>query len=216
MNTLKSFAICSVIVLGAIADTAFAKTQTILADVSGSNRLIEIPAYAKAGGIKAKGEILSLQPGDWVQVRRVGERGADNLPAEKLRITRQRSAGEIGDMVAGYIASLPSKTPEGDSETNLIAALEFGEFDCANGGKILILSDGVEHSSYITGKDLLISGKPLPAPEANLKGCEVTIFGLGQSKDGQIPPKAIKNLKAAWAAWMSAAGVTKFTAIIDP
>lgn len=217
MNIAKHGAILSVAVIAALAPAIVsAKTQTILIDVSGSARLIEVPAFAKAAGDKAKSQILALQPGDWVHVRRVGERGGKNFPVEKLRVTRQISAGQVGEIVSTYIKSVPSKTPEGDSETNLIAALEFGEFDCSNGGKLLILSDGIEHSSYITGQALL-SGKPLPAPESDLlKGCEeVTIFGLGQSADGQVPPKAIKNLKAAWSAWMKAAGVKKFTAIVD-
>ena len=146
---------------------AAAKTLTIGIDQSMSNPLMLDEAVARAVGGNVGEQIKALQPGDWVHVRTFGERSAVNFQAEKIRITRSVRADKVADMVARFIASLPSKAGKGQGSTNIIAFLEFGAFDCANGGRILLLTDGIESSAYIQERDLF-AGKPLPAPEPNI------------------------------------------------
>lgn len=194
-----------------------AKTLTIGLDTSSSNPLVREQRFAKIAAEYVHGQIVALRPGEFVHVRTFAERGSVHAVSKKIRIDKTNRAQQVAASVAQHIAGLPGKTLEGQNQTNIIAFLEFGSggFDCANSGRVVLLTDAIEASSYIDGNSLL-AGKPLPQPEAGLlKGCEVVMFGLGQSADGAISPQAIKTLRASWSAWMKAAGAN-FTAIIDP
>lgn len=207
--------IVTVLLSLAVSLPAFSKTLTIGIDESVSNPLVLSEVHAKGAGQYVRSQIAALQPGDWVRVRSLGDRSSAHFASETIRITRSNRADKVADTVARYIASLPTLSLQGQSETNILAFLEFGQFDCANAGRILLLTDGIESSSTIDDRSLF-AGKTLPPPEANaLAGCEVTMFGFGQSRDGSIPPQAIKTLRTAWKAWMKAAGAS-FSAIIDP
>jgi len=198
-----------------IAAPAFSKTLTIGIDVSTSNPLVTAPSYARVAAQYARDQVRALQPGDIVQVRTFGDRGLVHFPSERIRLSRQNSADKVADSIARFIAGLPSRPLQGQGSTNIIAFLEFGQFDCANDGRVLLLTDGIESSSYIDDANLL-AGKAMPPPEKNLlSGCEVTMLGFGQSPDGALPPQAIKNARASWAAWMKTADAT-FNPIIDP
>lgn len=194
-----------------------AKTLTIGLDESSSNPTVRDPRFAKIGAEYVHAQIVALAPGDFVHVRTFAERGSAHAVSKKIRIDKNNRVQQVAASVAQHIAGLPGKALEGQNQTNIIAFLEFGSagFDCSNRGRVLLLTDAVEASSYISANSLL-AGKPLPAPEADLlKGCDVVMFGLGQSADGSIPPQAIKTLRASWSAWMKTAGAN-FTAIIDP
>lgn len=197
-----------------ITTPLFAKTLTIGVDVSGSNPLVQSDTAAKAAAAFAQREIAALQLGDRVTLRRFGARHIGNMPSERLQITRKTRAPEIARAVLQYIAALP-KNPQGDNETNILAFLEFGTFDCANGGRIVLFTDGIEASKTI-GERAFLSGKALPPPShAYLKSCEIVMFGLGQSTDGGLPPELIRSMRGRWAEYFKAAGAS-FTAIIDP
>lgn len=194
---------------------AGAKILTVGIDASVSNPLVLNEAYARVAASYVRSQVAALQPGDWVRIRTLGDRSSAHFPSEAIRITRQMRADKVADMVAAFVASLPGRALEGQNETNILAFLEFGQFDCANAGRILLLTDGIE-SSHSMNERSLFAGKALPAPDKDtLKGCEVTMFGFGQSRDGSIPPQAIKTLRASWSAWMKEAGAT-FNAVIDP
>lgn len=212
---MKPLVLVPLVLAALVAVPASARTLTIALDVSESNGLVESDAAAKAAASYARTQVAALQLGDWVHVRRFGIRSAGNLPAEKVRLTRAARPAAVAESVARYIAALPAKTSEGDNQTNILAFLEFGSFDCANGERIVLFTDGIEASRTISDKAFL-SGKPLPPPQAGfLKGCEVVMFGLGQSKDGSLPPQLVKTIRAAWSDWMDKAGAS-FTTIIDP
>lgn len=197
------------------AEPSSAKTLTLGIDMSESNPSVVSDEAAAAAGALAYREITALQLGDFVHVRRFGERGAKNMPSQQLQITRRVRAPAVASSVKEYITQLPSKSTQRDNQTNILAFLELGSgFDCANGGRIVLFTDGIEASKTISDKSLL-SGKPLPPPTPGfLKGCEVVMFGVGQSADGSLPPSAARHLRNAWADWMKVAGAT-FTAITD-
>ena len=196
------------------AADASAKTLTIDLDVSASSPVLS-KEFAAVAANHARAEITALQPGDWVVVRRFGMRNLKNVPSEKIRITRQRRAGAVAESVARYIAALPSTTSEADNQTNLLALFQFGSYDCSNERhRIVIYTDGIEASATMSDRAFL-SGKPLPPPPTTLKSCEVVFFGLGQSKDGDLPPAITESIRQRWTEYFKVAGA-KFTAIIDP
>lgn len=194
---------------------ASAKTLTVAVDISGSNPLVTVPAFAAIAGRYASEQIKTLELGDTVEIKTIGDRSLANFRTEKIRITRKDRADKTGQKIAQFIESLPAKNMEGSGETNLVAFFEFGNFDCANSGRVLVLTDGIESSPYMNAEKFM-AGKALPAPEANfLSGCEITMYGFGQNSAGEWPSQAIKNMRASWAAWMKKAGA-KFTPIINP
>lgn len=207
-TAIASFVLC--------ASGAFAKTLTIGIDVSESNPLVSSPAFASVAGKYVRTQVAQLHMLDVVEIRTIGDRSMANFKTERIQINRHNRPDKAADMVARYIAGLPNKTHEGNGSTNLIAFMEFSSnFDCANGGRILLLTDGIESSDYISSEDFL-SGKPLSKPDSNfLAGCEVSMLGFGQNANGEWPPQVIKNMRKSWNAWMKDAGAT-FTPIINP
>jgi hypothetical protein len=196
------------VVVAFLAAPLDAKTLFIGVDMSASNPLLESEVAARAAGQHAAREISSLQMGDWIVVQKFGARIADNMATEKFRLTRQLRPATVAQLVGRYIAGLPSHKAEAQDATNLVAFLEFGDFDCGNGDKLLLLADGIEHSAYIRERKFR-SGKPLPKPRANiLNGCTVTMFPFG----GLLPPPVVKTIRASWEVWMKTAGAS-FNAI---
>ena len=192
-----------------------AKTLTIGLDVSASNPLLSSEAYARSAAVYVRDKVAALQPGDVVALHTLGDRSLANFPAERIQISRRERADKVGARIAQFIASMPSKNFEGQASTNILGFFAFGQFDCANGGDVLLLTDGIESSPDMNAERLL-AGKSLPRPEKNgLSGCTVTMFGVGQSRSGEWSPLQIKHIRTAWTAWMGVAGA-RYTAIIDP
>ena len=191
--------------------SASAKTLTIGIDLSGSNPLLSHVNFAHGAATHVQAAIGDLNPGDVVQIKTFGARdSALNLRQHRVTISRRNRAAKVAGLVAQYIRTLPEQTKTGQSSTNLIAWLEFTDgFGCQHDGQVLVLSDGLESSTYIDGKDLLSGKKALPAPDVDLKGCGLTFYGLGAG----WPPKDVKRVRKAWQAWADEAGA-KFTAII--
>lgn len=198
------------------APTALAKTFTIGLDLSGSSPL-SVPVFAKAAAERLHAEVAKLQPGDFVYMRTIGDRGFANIPFRKIRIDRRNRAIEVADQIAGYIAALPSKPVEAQGSTNLLAFLMYGrDFGCAaGGGTIWLITDGLEHSEFITAKALLSGSKPLPPPPKPnyLSGCSLTMDGFGANSGGNLPSASIDNAQAAWEVYSKLAGVSAFDPI---
>ncbi len=194
-----------------MAGTASAKTLTIGIDLSGSNLLLSHANFAHGAATHVQAAINALKPGDVVQLKTFGARhSALNLRQHRVTISRHNRAAKVAGQVAQFIRTLPEQTKTGQSSTNLIAWLEFtSDFDCHQDGQVLVITDGLESSSYVDGKDLLSGKKALPAPDVNLKGCALTFYGLGAG----WPPKEVKRVRKAWQAWADQAGAA-FTAII--
>lgn len=213
---MTAFKLIAAAVSLALATNASAKTLTIGIDASASNPLVVSEAAAKAAAEYARTEIAKLDLGDFVRVRTFGDRNGAH-PSQTIRITRGNRADKVGATVARYIATMPAKKLEGQASTNIVAFLEFGQFDCqAGAAQTLLLTDGIESSAYADGREFL-NGKALPAPEpALLKGCDVTMFGFGQNSTAEVPPQIVKTMRASWTDWMKAAGASSFTVVIDP
>ena len=194
-----------------MAGSVGAKTLTIGIDLSGSNPLLSHINFAHGAAAHAHAAISALKPGDVVQLKTFGARdSALNLLQHHVTISRRDRAAKVAGQVAQYIRTLPEQTKTGQSSTNLIAWLEFTDgFDCQQDGQVLVITDGLESSSYVNAKDLLSGKKTLPAPDVDLNGCGLTFYGLGAG----WPPKEVKRVRKAWQAWADQAGAA-FTAII--
>lgn len=212
MKTIAASLVVSVL----LVTPASAKTLTVALDVSGSNPLVSDERYAVVAAAYVREQIAALQPGDVVSLHTLADRSIANFPSEHIQITRQNRADKVGAQIAQFMTTMPSRHFEGQESTNILAFLAFGQFDCGDGGSVLLVTDGIESSSEMNA-DRLLDGRPLPRPDKNLlSGCAVTMFGLGQSAPGgELLPQQIKHIRAAWAAWMTVAGA-HFNAIIDP
>lgn len=194
---------------------AQAKTLTIGIDLSSSNPVVGDAAFARSAAAYAQTQVAALQPGDVVEVRTFGDRSLANVKAERVQISRRAKADKVAAKIARFIAGLPASNPAVQGSTNIVAFLEFGQFDCASGGTVLLLTDGIESSEYVDANRFL-AGKPLPKPEKNfLSGCAVTMVGLGQALVGELTPQQTKHVRTAWQTWMKAAGA-RFESIINP
>jgi hypothetical protein len=198
-----------------VAAPVGAKTLTVGVDVSASNPLFASVPYASKVAQDVSAKIAGLQPGDTVVVRQIGDRSVGNALSESIRITTRLRADKVGARVAAYIAALPSHPDAAQPATNIIGFFTLGQFDCAGGGEVVVATDGVESSEVIGGLSFL-AGKALPPPPKGLlKGCAVSMIGLGQSAGADITLKQATHVVSAWTVWMKVAGAT-FTPIVNP
>ena len=97
--------------------------------------------------------------------------------------------------------------------TNIIAKLEFSNFNCDDGDGILLITDGREASSITMG---LQRGAKLPTPDSEyLKGCTMTMYGIGsQDRGNKLNYQQVKNIRTAWQQYLTTAGAT--VALVTP
>lgn len=188
--------------------TAQSATLTIGYDVSGSSPVF-VGTFAKSAGAEVEIRVAALSLGDKVIVKPFGARDLTNRAA-LLPITRSARPRAAAGIIARQIAAIPQSGIAPQGSTNIVAFLEFGEFDCANGGQVFLITDGLEASTYADPGALLKGKAKLPAPETPfLSGCAVTFYGLG----ARMSPQAAKTLRDAWRAWVEKAGGS-FAAVI--
>jgi len=188
-----------------------AKTLTIGIDLSGSNPLLTHENFAVIAGQYVADQITLLDDGDTVRIMSFGARSeAENVLSKQVKISRKNRTRKVAKQAASLIQQLPSQAKQGQVETNIVAWLEFTNgFDCENKGRILVITDGIEHSSYVDSQSFLQGKKALPEPDVDLKGCKLTFYGLGAGWEASI----VKNIRKSWRNYAEKAG-TSLTAII--
>jgi hypothetical protein len=197
------------LMLSGAAPGAEATRFTIARDVSESNPLVTSPVYAKHLAIDVVGLLTdSLKLGDEVYVRKFAQLDLANLAASHhVQVNRQNRPQKVARDVARLIASTPKHEGTGQGTTNITEFLERTDFDCPNGGMIVLLTDGMEASEETNPQALLDGKTALPKPSsAFLKGCRVLMLGLGNTSDGVLPGKQYRTLIGAWSTWMHSAG----------
>ena len=213
MNMRKTLLLIAIgIALIVAATTARSKTLTAALDLSGSNPLISDPNFAHGAAAYLHKEIAQLKAGDTVRLVTLGSRQASqNLRYQEIVLGRRSRPNDVANTIAEIIRSLPAHAAaHQQSATNLLAFLEFtGGFGCADKGRLVVLTDGLESSSLISGEDLATGKKPLPKPDVDLSGCHITFYGLGAGWQ----PQTVKTVRKAWQSWSDAAGAT-FDAVI--
>lgn len=201
----------ALVMAGALSGPVCGKTLTIGIDLSGSNPLLTHENFAYGASQYVGNAISALKSGDIVQIKTFGARAdAKNLLAQRITVSRRNRPEKIAEIVSQFVRSLPEREATAQSSTNLVAWLEFtSDFDCAEAGEILVITDGLESSSYVDAKDLISGRKALPAADVSLKGCALTFYGLGAG----WKPQEVKTVRKAWRQWAEQAQ-TEFNAVI--
>ncbi|MBL1419277.1 MAG: VWA domain-containing protein [Alphaproteobacteria bacterium] len=214
-NKLKLAVICSTIALSTIAQVQ-AKTLHIAIDVSASNPMISSVPFAKIISKRVSKQILALPLGDYVSLRTFGHLKLDNLQQFDVKLTRKAKPEKVAKAVSKFMNSIPKGGVEPQQSTEIIAQLEWGEYDCSAGDTILLITDGIEASSLVNPNKLLEGKAKLPLPDVEyLKGCNVQMIGIGKSTNGSWPSVNVKNLLREWKSYMKASGAN-FKAIPNP
>lgn len=192
------------------------KTLHIAADISGSNPLVASMSYAANAGEYVRKQVAQLAPGDSVHMSLIGSLEAVNAQyGYQAQVNRRRSAESIGTQAKNLIAALASGQIPAQGSTNILLYVEFGNFNCAAGDQIIVLTDGIESAEDISGYDLLEYGTGLPEADTDyLKGCTVTFYGLGRNAEGSLKTSYVRNLRNAWRTYFEQAGAA-FTAIVQ-
>ncbi len=201
----------SIILLLALSINGHAKTLTIAIDLSGSNPLLQHKNFAYVAAKYMSEQIATLKTRDIVSLQTFGSRGdASNLINYKFTVSRRLRANAIATKIAKFIQSLPNQKELAQSSTNLIAWLEFNDsLDCANQGQVVVITDGLESSEYVDAKSFLEGKSKFPKADVDLKGCEITFYGLGAG----LPARYVKTIRNAWKKWVAESGAS-FTAVI--
>ncbi len=201
----------TIILLCLIAMSAQAKTITIGIDLSASNPLLSHQNFAYMASGYVTDALSTLKNGDIVRIKTLGARAdSANLLNSRFKISRRLKPNKVAAMIAQYLQSLPAQQDRAQSNTNLIAWLEFtSDFNCAENSAILVITDGLESSSYVSGSALLEGKQGLPEADVDLKGCALTFYGLGAG----WPAPSVKIIRNEWRQWSEKAGAS-FTAII--
>ena len=213
------------IILAALATTFLASPAAaelwVGLDTSDSAPLFLEDNQAAAAGETVAAAIRDLNRGDRIRILSFGESGVSN---RQIDLTVELSSRNRPELIAGQvqtiIASLPQRTRDGqlhlETQTNAVGFLErIGPLlDCQNEPTtVLLMTDGIEWSTAVTGRELL-QGAPLPAPSGPiLQGCHVVFWGLGQQQRGFGHDDSwYPILRTAWADFMRQAGVASFDA----
>ncbi len=212
-------ALCLAGFSSAQADTARPQTYVIGLDLSKSNPLVSDKAYAARAAARTAKEITALPLKSRVMLRTFGsyEASANGLKVDQM-ITSHARPEAVAQGIATLIANVPTLVAQGklkaQAKTNIVPFLDtMAEVvDCnASDVHVVLLTDGFEDSEYAR---LTRTGGSLPVPtDAAYRGCdELLILGLGQ---GGNSPAATKRLRAAWAAYATAAGFERFSGLYD-
>lgn len=186
--------------------TSTAKTLTVLIDVSGSNPLLIDTRFNQNAASFVKAHITPLKRKDSVEIYAFGSlQAAENFDTKTFEITRH-NATSVARKVENLILAFPNEAnPQGS--TNLLAWFGRHSPNCAEGSKIIVLTDGIEASEYIPNPNDFINGKvQLPAPNefVSIKGCEVVFYGLGVG----VTDTQFNHLRRSWGAWFTQAEAT--------
>ncbi|MGE4069857.1 MAG: hypothetical protein AB7E72_01625 [Lysobacterales bacterium] len=188
---------------------ADAKTVHVAIDLSGSNALIGDRNFAYAASQYVAQEITPLRDGDVVRVQTLGARNnPQNLLDATYKISHKIKPAAVAKAITQFIRSLPERPNLAQGATNLLAWIEFHP-PFAEGDVILLLSDGIESSELVNGQALAEGKTGLPAPEIDLKGRRLIVYGLGAG----LPAPNVRHLRKAWQVWSDQAGA-EFLAVI--
>jgi hypothetical protein len=186
----------SLAIAAALSTDIQAKTLTISSDLSQSNLILVNEAYAAQAASYAANKVLEFKNGDTVHVTSFGALDApENLLNQPFIISKRRPAKMLHQI---------KNAGEGQSNTNIVAFFELTRgFACDQGSEILIFSDGLEASVYVSPEKFRNGKQALPKPDVDLKGCTVTFYGIGE---GWQDPRQTKYVSAQWKSYVEAAG----------
>ena len=209
MNIFKCLLLPAMLTLSAGAN---AQNLTIGLDLSLSNPLVADPSFSKEALEFIAEHIEPMKAKSQVKIKLLGAR--DNTTVIKTKTFKIKRRGQAKTLkeVAAYILRQSQDKSKFQQATNLVSWLEFNDFKCAQGGKVIVVTDGIEASEYVSGQDFITGKRDLPKPDKHhkLKDCDVYFYGVGV---GRLA-KETKIIRDAWINYFEQAGVKSFTAII--
>lgn len=211
MNTMNMMKLAAIAALVCVSMGVSAKTLTVGMDLSTSNGLVTSQAFRQNAIQYVAEHIKAMKTKDKLVIQGFGARDSEaNLKKLKLTMKRHRHA-KIAKQAATYIQSMTTDKDNAQQSTNIIAFMEFNDFGCDKESTIIVITDGIESSGYVSAQALVDGKAGLPAPDedAALAGCHVVFYGLGTG----WPNKQVKHIRSAWKAYFKKAGAS-FEAII--
>lgn len=206
-------------------------TATILVDTSASTPFMASPTYSDAAIRRVGKAVAALHLGDKARIVAFGSRTTDhavNVFAEGSGY--KRHVPVLGKHVEAALRDLlaNARAGGGDGSTNIIYTLENANVECTPRSRVIILTDGIEHSDAAEFDRALASKRPLRLPHPVTPflsgGCSVEMVGIGVSPTGAgteaetLPNTQLQSLVAAWRDWFTAAGLGQndliFTSIL--
>lgn len=225
MCVSTKYAVAGLAMLMAVTGPACSKEIIIVPDHSDSAPIAVNQQIANMAANLVYSKIATMKMGDMVKIRSLGTYGvASQGLYANIRLSRKARPHKVAGRIYRIIRSLPSLVKTGriklQPETNIIGFLEAiaPSLDChARPATILIFTDGIEHSSFISQHELITGRKKLPAPSGRiLEGCTLEMRGLGQQRKSLTSnPKWFRLLKKEWAGFAKAAGVARFRAYAE-
>ncbi len=225
MSPLIKTTLLSAVWLSAASVPTSAKDLIIGIDISDSAPIAMEKHIADRAAKLASSRIAAMKRGDSVKIRSLGLYGtAAQTIYMNARLSRKARPHKVARNIHQLIRSLPSLAKKGriklQTETNIIGFLEVvaPSLDCkTTPTTILILSDSIEHSAYISGRELLSGKKQLPSPSGPiLAGCTLEMRGMAQQhKKLKSDPRWFARLRKNWARFAKSAGVSRFKAYAE-
>jgi len=203
MLTLKTLLVSIMLVMPA----TFVEANTLILgfDLSGSSPLSN-KQFAKRAADKAAKEVIRMKPGDTLLIRAFGvHSGRQTSIARDFRITRKVKATAVAKVVKRFVISIPDLNIVNEPQTSLIGFLiSMGTaYDCQNGVRYILLSDGVEDSSYGSSRKIAQHGGAFSEIDSvNFKSCQLDIWGFGLGFDAVT----VEQFKKATISWARAEG----------
>ena len=170
-------------ILALLSANAHAKHITLAPDASVSNLLLTNKHINAQAAAYVEKRMKTVAIGDVVTLRFMGSlNNPSALQKHEYTVTHQNKV-MVRQFMSQVVLSMPAHIKPQNS-TNLLAFLGRYDFGCADGGEIIILTDGIEASEYVDGNALLSGKASLPAPNSStrLKGCTVTFYGIGAGR----------------------------------
>lgn len=213
-------------VVAAAATFSFPAVEThagewmVSVDISSSTLMTSNKQYALRAGqyVRARLKDSGFGMGDQIRIRSLGEFGDKDAVKFDLTASKKYRPEKILVDIEFLIVSVPALIEKNagafkvHGQTNILAHLRTESYtlDCSSGGGVILISDALESSDYISATELANGQKGLPAPDGEfLAGCDLILVGIGQlanNPSGKITERLIQ----AWGDWSTKAGVQHF------
>lgn len=222
MNRLlkKGLIVAAIITAASVAEAQEAVRTILGSDISGSSTFAYDQHSADAAGAFVQKYVAGLGPPHDLHMVSVGDAGLGRRVIDiKATVTKSResSAKRLAAQFGGYFRSLPGMVSRGEivpqGTTSLIAFFHSLEPLCATGDTaVIVFTDGVEWSASVDGEALVAGTVSLPKPErAFMKGCSVSVLGVGQVKSTLDAGTLEERLSPQWQQYLTEAGATPVT-----
>ena len=222
MLTLQKFlaVVAAAVIFSFLAVKVHAGEWMVSIDISSSTLITSDKQYALRAGqyVSERLKDRGFDMGDEIRVRSLGEFGDKDAIKFDLRATKKYRSEKVLADIEFLVSSVPALIEKNagafrvHGQTNILAHLrtEAYTLNCSSGGGVILISDALESSDYISATELASGQKGLPTPRGEfLEGCDLILVGIGQLAENPSG-KITERLIQAWGDWSAKAGVQHF------